>query len=128
MPTPDEEVERGGLAAAWAGGHRGRRVIDRLLPQVQRLLSPTGEMFMVTVHENDPAGECAAQGVSLQRRALLAPARPSTPVPSGCCCLALAAELIERMAWEGFRGSVALRRAVDEEVLTILHFVRSTGG
>lgn len=59
MPTPDEEVERGGLAAAWAGGHRGRRVIDRLLPQLRRLLSPTGEVFMVTVHENDPAGECA---------------------------------------------------------------------
>ncbi|GBF93092.1 hemK methyltransferase family member-like [Raphidocelis subcapitata] len=34
VPTPDEEVERDGIARAWAGGHRGRRVIDRLLPQV----------------------------------------------------------------------------------------------
>jgi hypothetical protein len=56
VPTPDEEVERGGLAAAWAGGARGRRVIDRLLAVVPSLLSPRGEMFMVAVHENEPAG------------------------------------------------------------------------
>ena len=35
VPTPDEEVLRDGIARAWAGGHRGRRVIDRLLPQVE---------------------------------------------------------------------------------------------
>lgn len=34
VPTPDEEVSRGGIAAAWAGGHRGRVVIDRVLEQV----------------------------------------------------------------------------------------------
>jgi methylase of polypeptide subunit release factors len=34
VPTPDDELDRGGIAAAWAGGHLGRRVIDRLLPQV----------------------------------------------------------------------------------------------
>jgi hypothetical protein len=56
VPTPDDEVASGGLAAAWAGGARGRRVIDRLLPLVPRLLSARGEMFMVAVHENDPAG------------------------------------------------------------------------
>ncbi|KAL4425153.1 hypothetical protein ABPG77_008258 [Micractinium sp. CCAP 211/92] len=54
VPTPDEEVERGGIAAAWAGGERGRRVTDRLLPLVPALLSPRGEMFLVAVHENDP--------------------------------------------------------------------------
>lgn len=54
VPTPDEEVERGGIAAAWAGGARGRRVTDRLLPLVPTLLSPRGEMFLVAVHENDP--------------------------------------------------------------------------
>jgi hypothetical protein len=36
VPTPDEEVQRDGIARAWAGGHRGRRVIDRLLPEVGR--------------------------------------------------------------------------------------------
>lgn len=60
VPTPDEEVERGGIAAAWAGGERGRRVTDRLLPLAPALLSPRGEMFMVAVHENDPPGELGA--------------------------------------------------------------------
>ncbi|KAI7837658.1 hypothetical protein COHA_008520 [Chlorella ohadii] len=54
VPTPDEEVSRGGIAAAWAGGARGRRVTDRLLPLLPRLLSPRGEAFLVAVHENDP--------------------------------------------------------------------------
>lgn len=35
VPTPDEEVERDGIARAWAGGHMGRRVTDRLLAQVR---------------------------------------------------------------------------------------------
>ena len=34
VPTPDEEIVRGGISRAWAGGERGRVVIDRLLPQV----------------------------------------------------------------------------------------------
>lgn len=34
VPTPDEEVLRDGIARAWAGGHMGRRVTDRLLAQV----------------------------------------------------------------------------------------------
>jgi hypothetical protein len=34
VPTPDDEVMRGGIAASWAGGSRGRIVIDRLLAQV----------------------------------------------------------------------------------------------
>ncbi|KAG2444854.1 hypothetical protein HXX76_001595 [Chlamydomonas incerta] len=56
VPTPDEEVERGGIASAWAGGWKGRRVIDRVLPLLPKLLSPTGELFMVTVTENEPKG------------------------------------------------------------------------
>lgn len=34
VPTPDKEVERVGIARAWAGGHLGRRVTDRLIRQV----------------------------------------------------------------------------------------------
>jgi methylase of polypeptide subunit release factors len=34
VPTPDDEVTLGGIAASWAGGSRGRVVIDRLLAQV----------------------------------------------------------------------------------------------
>ncbi|KAG7667141.1 putative Methyltransferase N6AMT1 [Nannochloris sp. 'desiccata'] len=54
VPTPEEEVERGGIAAAWAGGWKGRRVIDRLMPLIPQLLSESGEMLMVTVPDNDP--------------------------------------------------------------------------
>lgn len=54
VPTPDEEVTKGGIAATWAGGNRGRQVIDRVLPLVPKLLRKGGSFFMVTVPENDP--------------------------------------------------------------------------
>jgi hypothetical protein len=98
VPTPDEEVERGGLAAAWAGGARGRRVIDRLLAVVPSLLSPRGEMFMVAVHENEPAGGWGQAGrcraliwevsewvVGRRNAPPLSPTECySMPVPSAC--------------------------------------------
>ena len=57
VPTPDEEVERGGIAAAWAGGYKGRKVIDRVLPLVDGLVSKQGgHMLMVIVPDNDPQG------------------------------------------------------------------------
>jgi release factor glutamine methyltransferase len=56
VPTPDDEVTRGGIAASWAGGSRGRVVIDRLLAQLDSVLAPGGQMLMVTVAENDPQG------------------------------------------------------------------------
>lgn len=56
VPTPTEEVDRGGIAAAWAGGDRGRVVVDRLLPLVPQVLSTRGVFYLVTVPENDPHG------------------------------------------------------------------------
>ncbi|XP_059158023.1 methyltransferase N6AMT1-like isoform X2 [Physella acuta] len=53
--TPSEEVSSNGISAAWAGGVRGREVIDRFLPKVNLLLSPSGVFYMVVVKENDPA-------------------------------------------------------------------------
>jgi len=54
VPTPDEEVGRGGIAAAWAGGARGRVIIDQVMPQVPALLTPGGHLYMVTVSDNRP--------------------------------------------------------------------------
>jgi release factor glutamine methyltransferase len=53
--TPPEEVGSTGIAAAWAGGARGRMVTDRLLGHVGRLLSAKGALYMVAIAENDPA-------------------------------------------------------------------------
>ncbi|GAX85742.1 hypothetical protein CEUSTIGMA_g13157.t1 [Chlamydomonas eustigma] len=53
VPTPDHEVRNKGISQAWAGGERGRVVIDRLLSQLPDLLSPQGELIMVAVAEND---------------------------------------------------------------------------
>ena len=67
VPTPDEEVGGPGIEAAWAGGEDGRVVIDRFLPLIPRLLTPSsGVAFMVVVHENRPADivdRCAALGL-----------------------------------------------------------------
>lgn len=61
--TPDDEVvdfskdencitENSIIAAAWAGGTHGRRIVDRALPQIQRLLR--GQGYLVTVDDNQP--------------------------------------------------------------------------
>ena len=34
VPTPDDELTRTDIARAWAGGNRGRAIIDKFLPQV----------------------------------------------------------------------------------------------
>ena len=49
------------LAAAWAGGARGREVIDRLLPLLPRVLRrPGGVAYLVLLEENEPADVAAA--------------------------------------------------------------------
>ncbi|XP_062374079.1 methyltransferase N6AMT1 [Sardina pilchardus] len=52
--TPPEEVGGRGIEAAWAGGDRGRVVMDRLFPMVTQLLSSQGLFYLVTIAENDP--------------------------------------------------------------------------
>ncbi len=55
VPTPDNEVVGNGIEASWAGGERGRRVIDRAIPQIAELLSvPYGVCYMITVDDNEP--------------------------------------------------------------------------
>ncbi|NXS92202.1 HEMK2 methyltransferase, partial [Jacana jacana] len=52
--TPSEEVESRGIEASWAGGKKGREVMDRVFPLVPDLLSPGGLFYLVTIKENDP--------------------------------------------------------------------------
>eukprot|EP00934_Nitzschia_sp_Nitz4_P008049 Nitzschia sp. Nitz4//scaffold41_size133979//39647//40399//NITZ4_003337-RA/size133979-processed-gene-0.242-mRNA-1//-1//CDS//3329551440//8039//frame0 len=55
VPTPDDEVQGDGIEVSWAGGLRGRRVIDRAIPQIADLLSrPHGVCYMITVDDNEP--------------------------------------------------------------------------
>jgi release factor glutamine methyltransferase len=55
VPTPDEEVAGNGIEASWAGGQKGRLVIDRAIPQIAQLLArPHGVCYMITVDDNDP--------------------------------------------------------------------------
>lgn len=59
VPTPEDEVSCGGIAAAWAGGENGRSVIDKILPVADKLLSDKGWLYMVTLTANNPSQLCA---------------------------------------------------------------------
>lgn len=58
VPTSRDEladaVANCDLSAAWAGGERGRDVLDRLLPVLGRALSSDGLFYLLGVAENDP--------------------------------------------------------------------------
>ena len=96
VPTEDEEVGTGDIAASWAGGERGRRVIDRFLPLLPSLLTPPaaaatagtadggGRCYLVLVEENDPA------------------------------------EITATMAGHGLRADIVLRRRARNEGLQIM--------
>ena len=62
VPTSADEAERGqsthDISATWAGGPRGRLVLDRLLPRLGHLLSPRGRFYLLGVRENDPSDVC----------------------------------------------------------------------
>jgi HemK-related putative methylase len=55
VPTPPEELLGEGISRSWAGGERGREVLDQLLPRVQHLLSERGTLYLVLLACNDPA-------------------------------------------------------------------------
>ncbi|NXC43104.1 HEMK2 methyltransferase, partial [Penelope pileata] len=52
--TPSEEVQNHGIEASWAGGKKGREVMDRVFPLVADLLSAGGLFYLVTIKENNP--------------------------------------------------------------------------
>lgn len=48
------QVGSHGIEASWAGGKRGREVMDRFFPMVPQLLSEQGLFYLVTVSDNNP--------------------------------------------------------------------------
>ncbi|NWH75738.1 HEMK2 methyltransferase, partial [Piaya cayana] len=52
--TSSEEVGSHGIEASWAGGKKGREIMDRVFPLVPDLLSPGGLFYLVTIKENNP--------------------------------------------------------------------------
>eukprot|EP00249_Psilotum_nudum_P024473 c29195_g1_i3 orf=234-1073(+) len=58
VPTPDEDVGTDGITASWAGGERGRTVIDRILAIVDMLLSNRGWFYLLTITVNNPGEIC----------------------------------------------------------------------
>lgn len=54
MPTPDDELGRNDLVAAWAGGADGTDSLDPLMPQLGKLLSPQGSFYCVVLAQNKP--------------------------------------------------------------------------
>lgn len=58
VPTPDDEVGQEGITSSWAGGENGRKVIDRILPIADKLLSEKGWLYMLTLAANNPSEIC----------------------------------------------------------------------
>ena len=47
------QVGSHGIEASWAGGERGREVMDRIFPVVPTLLSDRGVFYLVIIKENN---------------------------------------------------------------------------
>ncbi|CAE6429903.1 unnamed protein product [Rhizoctonia solani] len=81
VPTEEEEAmvaqSQGEIAGAWAGGFDGMVVTNRLLDELNLILSPKGCFYLVALKQNDPQGiiarmreQWSLEGkVVLQRRA-----------------------------------------------------------
>lgn len=57
VPSEDAELAGTGISRAWAGGSKGRDVLDRLLPRVPALLSARGVFYVVALHPANDVGE-----------------------------------------------------------------------
>lgn len=42
------------IARSWAGGEKGREVMDRVFPLIPQLLSAEGVFYLVVIQENKP--------------------------------------------------------------------------
>lgn len=54
VPTDESEIDlKSPIALSWAGGLRGRKVMDRLFPLIPQIMSPNGTFYLLIVKEND---------------------------------------------------------------------------
>ena len=58
VPTDPSELLSDGIERSWAGGLRGRQVLDRLIPEVDRIMAPDGVWYCVLLKENEPDEVC----------------------------------------------------------------------
>ncbi|XP_077525807.1 methyltransferase HEMK2-like [Haemaphysalis longicornis] len=57
--TPSEEIHSDELLTrSWAGGIKGREVMDRLAPHVPQILSDRGLYYLLVIKENEPDDVC----------------------------------------------------------------------
>ncbi|KAF8708382.1 Methyltransferase, partial [Rhizoctonia solani] len=60
VPTEEEEAimaqSQADIAGAWAGGFDGMAVTNRLLDELDSILSPKGCFYLVALKQNDPQG------------------------------------------------------------------------
>ena len=54
VPTDPSELLSDGIERSWAGGLRGRQVLDRLVESVDRMLAADGVWYCVMLKENEP--------------------------------------------------------------------------
>lgn len=58
VPTTEEEEaaaqKRSLIEGSWAGGSYGTRLLDELIPILSDQLSPSGQVYIVAIHQNDP--------------------------------------------------------------------------
>ncbi|KAJ1476642.1 S-adenosyl-L-methionine-dependent methyltransferase [Baffinella frigidus] len=62
VPTPPDEINSSAIAMSWAGGDKGREVVDRVFADLDKHLSPKGCMYVVALDSNDPKEIAAWMG------------------------------------------------------------------
>jgi release factor glutamine methyltransferase len=55
VTEPLEIVDNKLISRTWAGGYKGRQVMDKLFPSIPHLLSPEGVFYLLIIKENEPS-------------------------------------------------------------------------
>lgn len=111
------QVGSRGIEASWAGGIRGREVMDRFFPMIPQLLSDHGLFYLVVVSDNDPGVTSVTfrvASVSSHSQFLICTHVLSSPD-----------EIVSLLGKSGLNGHACLSRQAGRERLSILRFSKS---